>query len=66
VANIELVILTQGFNSHNHAFSQPWVSGYGMTTPEKRNSRMEVAELNNIPTYKKKEHRRERVIFHIG
>jgi len=42
------------------------MSGYGMTTPEGRNSGMEVAELNNTSTYEKKEHRRERVIFHIG
>ena len=52
VVSIELVILTQGFNSYNHTRSQPWMSGYGMMTPQVTKSGIAIAELNNIPIYK--------------
>jgi len=53
VVSIELVILTQGFNWYSHDRSQPWMSWYGMMTPQVTKSGMAIAELNNIPTYKK-------------
>jgi hypothetical protein len=51
VESIEEVILTQGFNSYNHTRNQPWISGYGMITPQVTKSGIATAELNNIPTY---------------
>ena len=48
---MEAVILTHGFNSYNHTRSQFWMSGYGMMTPQVKNSGIAIAELNSIPTY---------------
>ena len=53
VVSIELVILIQGFNWYNHGRSQPWMSRYGMMTPQVVRSGTAIAELNNIPIYKK-------------
>lgn len=52
VENIELMILTQGFNSYNHTRSHSFMAGYGMRTPQVATNGRAVAELNSIPTFK--------------